>query len=135
MPLEGDFNFQPVINDGQVISVRIEFKDKLQLTIIDSIKLLPSNLAKLAKDWKVETQKDHFPHYFNPLELYGSLNWEGYLPAYDLFEPKRTSLVDYDEMVKEFANKPWNFLEVSRDYIRGDCTTFCINLPSHFKIS
>jgi len=21
-------------------------------------------LARLAKDWKVETQKDHFPHYF-----------------------------------------------------------------------
>jgi len=37
-----NFQFKPVINDGQVISVKIEFNNKLQLTIIDSIKVLPS---------------------------------------------------------------------------------------------
>lgn len=116
-----DFTFQPVINNGQVISIKIEFNEKVRLTIIDSIKLLPSSLAKLAKDWKVETQKDHFPHYFNPLELYGYLNWEGVLPTYDYFEPKRTSYSDYKEMQLEFKDRPWNFLEVSRNYIRGDC--------------
>lgn len=116
-----DFNFQPVIHDGQVISVKIEFNNKLQLTIIDSIKLLPSSLAKLAKDWKVESQKEHFPHYFNPLELYGNLNWKGALPSYEYFEPKRTSFSDYEEMQLEFKNKPWSFLEVSRDYIKSDC--------------
>lgn len=116
-----NFKFEPVINDGQVISIKIKFNNKLLLTIIDSIKILPSSLAKLAKDWKVGTQKDHFPHYFNPLELYGSLNWEGALPAYEYFEPKRTTNLDYQEMEQEFKNRPWNFLLVSRNYIRGDC--------------
>jgi hypothetical protein len=30
----------------------------------NEILALPAALGKLAKDWKVETQKDHFPHYF-----------------------------------------------------------------------
>ena len=44
------------------------------MTIKDSIKVIPGSLAKLAKDLKVDTQKDHFPHYFNPLELHGTLD-------------------------------------------------------------
>jgi hypothetical protein len=42
----------------------INSKGKVALTVRDSIRILPGALAKLAKDWKVETQKDHFPHYF-----------------------------------------------------------------------
>jgi len=39
------------------------------------MKIIPGGLAKLSKDFQVETQKNHFPHYFNPLELYGKLDW------------------------------------------------------------
>ena len=67
--------------------------------------IIPDALGKLAKDFKVETQKDHFPHYFNPLELHGRLDWTGPLPAYKYFEPKRTSPTDYEEMIKEFKDK------------------------------
>lgn len=69
---------------------------------------------------KQPTQKDHFPHYFNPLELYDTLDWAGPLPDYTFFEPKRTTLEDYQEMVKQFKGKTWNFLEVSQSYIKSD---------------
>ncbi|CAG8777507.1 20643_t:CDS:1, partial [Rhizophagus irregularis] len=36
------------------------------------IKILPGALSKLAKDWDVEIQKDHFSHYF----WNGSINIE-----------------------------------------------------------
>ncbi len=81
------------------------------LSIKDFIRILPSSLAKLAKDWKVETQKEHFPHYFFLDNIESTLNYEGGMPAYLYFEPKRTTQAEYDEMVLEFKNKPWNFLE------------------------
>jgi len=115
------YSFKPIIHNGEIMSIQI-FNSKAQevLYIMDSIKILPGSLAKLAKDWKVETQKDHFPHYFNPLELYGKLDWVGVLPDYLYFEPKRTSQADYADMVNEFKNRPWSFLEVSKSYILGD---------------
>jgi len=61
------------------------------LRIVDSIRLLPSSLAKLAKDWKVETQKDHFPHYFFNGNIKNTLNYKSPIPSYEYFEPKRTN--------------------------------------------
>jgi hypothetical protein len=74
----------------------------------------------LAKDWRVETQKDHFPHYFWDGSIKETLNYEGFLPDYKFFEPKRTSIKDYKEMLQEFKNRTWSFLQVSRLYILGD---------------
>lgn len=60
-----DYTYKPILRDGEIMSIRIlDSKGKEVLNIMDSIIILPSSLAKLAKDWKVETQKDHFPHYF-----------------------------------------------------------------------
>jgi len=53
-----------------------------------------------------------FPHYFNPTELHGTLSWSGSLPEYRFFEPKRTSLAEYNELVEVFKNKPLKFIEV-----------------------
>nr|AGJ98088.1 truncated plasmid-related DNA polymerase [Glomus sp. DAOM 240422] len=50
-----------------------------------------------------------------------TLNYIGKIPEYKFFEPKRTSSSDYELMVKEFSSKPWSFLEVSKQYILGDC--------------
>ena len=86
----------------------------------DSVKILPSALGKLAKDWKVETQKDHFPHYFYKNNLQTTINYSGVIPPYECFEPKRTNNLDYQAMIQEFINQPWSFLEVSRKYILGD---------------
>jgi hypothetical protein len=126
------YTFKPILQDGKVICLTILLKNHIILTIKDSIKLIPGSIAKLAKEFKVETQKDHFPHYFNPLELYGELDWQGPLPLYGYFEPKRTSLTEYEGMRAAFKDKPWNFLEVARQYIRADVVALSQILRNFF---
>jgi hypothetical protein len=111
--------FEPILQKGRVICLTVKLDKHIVLTIKDSILLIPGSLGKLAKDFKVETQKDHFPHYFNPLELEGDLDWTGPLPAYEYFEPKRTSPDEYKELESLYPDN-WNFIEVSRKYIHGD---------------
>ena len=96
------YSFVPLMRKGEVLSLTVKLGKKVILTVKDSIKVIPGALAKLAKDFKVETQKDHFPHYFNPLELHGELDWSGDIPEYKYFEPKRTSPEEYREMVQQF---------------------------------
>lgn len=79
----------------------------------------PGALARLAKDWKVETQKEHFPHYFYNNNLISTINFIGSLPPYSCFEPKRTSLAEYEALAQQFKDN-WSFLEVSKTYILGD---------------
>jgi len=122
---EHGLTFDPIIQNNQIISLTVfqEIKGKKRkvLTIRDSLKLIPGPLGKLAKDFQVETQKDHFPHYFllNG-DVSKTLLYAGPLPAYEFFEPKRTTLEDYADMVKEFKEKDWKYLEVSKKYILGD---------------
>nr|YP_003875527.1 hypothetical protein GlirM_p07 [Rhizophagus irregularis]AJK91341.1 plasmid related DNA polymerase [Rhizophagus aggregatus]ADM94782.1 hypothetical protein [Rhizophagus irregularis]AGA14205.1 truncated DNA polymerase [Rhizophagus irregularis]AGA14237.1 truncated DNA polymerase [Rhizophagus irregularis]AGJ98035.1 truncated DNA polymerase [Rhizophagus irregularis] len=115
------YTFSPIMKDGEIISIKVfGKKNKLLLTIKDSIRILPGALSKLAKDWGAETQKDHFPHYFWKDCIETTLRYSGPIPPYTYFEPKRTSQADYEEMVKLFERKDWNFLGVSRQYIMGD---------------
>lgn len=100
-----NYTFSPIMKDGEIMSLNVLDSDRKSIFIIlDSIRLLPSSLAKLAKDWKVETQKDHFPHYFFLDNIPSTLNYTGIIPEYNFFE--RTSLKDYQVMVDEFKNKP-----------------------------
>ena len=107
---------------GQVISLtvfqKINGKNKTVLTIKDSLKLIPDALGKLAKDFQVPTQKDHFPHYFliNG-DIAKTLDYVAPLPEYKYFEPKRTSLANYAKMVEQFKDG-WSFLKVSQEYIK-----------------
>ncbi|CAB4430119.1 unnamed protein product [Rhizophagus irregularis] len=55
------------------------------------------------------------------------------LPPYSKFEPKRTSLIDYEEMGKEFKNKTWSFLRVSEFYILGDVKATYQVLVKYFE--
>ena len=115
------YTFEPFLNNGEIMCLIVRNKGKIVLTIKDSIRILPGALGKLAKDWKVETQKDHFPHYFFLGDLKTTFNYIGGMPEYPFFEPKRTTPIDYDEMVKECSNTSWSFLEISKRYILGDC--------------
>lgn len=116
-----NYTFTPVLKDGEIISLRaLDSKGKVIFNILDSMRILPAPLAKLAKDWKVETQKDHFPHYFFLNSIQYTLNYKGSIPPYNCFEPKRTREADYDDMVQEFSNKVWSFLDLSKSYILGD---------------
>jgi hypothetical protein len=114
------FQFYPIMKDGEIISIKVASKGKVLLIIKYSIRILPVSLGRLAKDWRVETQKDHFPHYFWDGSIKETLNYEGFLPDYKYFEPKRTSQKDYEEMKEEYLNKLWSFLIVSRQLILGD---------------
>src|ERR1041384_5728533 len=121
---EHGFTYNPIIQNGQLLSLsvfqKIKGKNTTVLTIKDSIKIIPGALGKLAQDFQVETLKDHFPHYFFLENIEDTLNYVGLLPAYEYFEPKRTSQVDYQKMLTDFKDN-WGFLELSRNYILSDC--------------
>jgi hypothetical protein len=103
--LPRNYTFEPIFNNGELISIRIIQGTNTVLTIKDSIRILPGALAKLAKDWGAETQKDHFPHYFWLNDIKSTLLFSGNIPPYRDFESKRTSLKDYNSMCLEFKNK------------------------------
>jgi hypothetical protein len=113
------YTFEPFVNNGEVMCLTVEFKGTIVLTIKDSMRILPGALGRLAKDWKVETQKEHFPHYFFLNDLKSTMNYIGPIPPYSCFEPKRTSEIEYQAMLEEFKNG-WNFLVISKKYILGD---------------
>ncbi|CAI2189173.1 6142_t:CDS:2 [Funneliformis geosporum] len=116
------YKFVPIIRDGKVLSLTVQDeKTKVTcLTIKDSIKLIPGALGKLAKDFGCETQKDHFPHYFNPIDHGGSIYYRGPFPAYKFFEPKRTSLAEWEAMAQA-SGEQWDFMEQAKKYLRADC--------------
>jgi hypothetical protein len=71
-------------------------------------------LGKLAKEFQLPTQKDHFHHHFLVNgDIAKTLTYVGPLPEYRFFEPKRTSRADYDEMFELYRNGDWNYLKVS----------------------
>jgi hypothetical protein len=127
------YTFSPIMKDGEIISIKVYgSKKRVLLTIKDSIRVLPGALSRLAKDWGAETQKDHFPHYFWNHCIEHTLKYVGEIPNYKCFEPKRTNQKDYEEMKKLFKNG-WNFLEVSKKYILGDCKALFQILIKYFE--
>lgn len=66
-------------------------------------------------------------------DLQSTINYSGPIPPYNCFESKHTTSTDYDDMLHEFANKPWSFLEVSRNYILGDVMSLYQILLSFFE--
>ncbi len=66
--------------------------------------LIRMKLEIIAKDFKLEVLKDHFPHYFNPEEIYGYLEYKGPLPPYKYYEPKRTSYEEWLELKEEYKD-------------------------------
>jgi hypothetical protein len=119
--LKVNCTFKPIIKDGELMSIEIYEGTTRLLTIKDSIRIIPGALGKLAKDWEVSTQKDHFPHYFWNGSIQATLKYTGTIPPYSSFEPKRTSKRDYDLMQQDFSSISWSFLRVSEQYILADC--------------
>lgn len=107
------YYFEPILQKGQVLSLTVKKNRHIILTIKDSIRLIPGSLAKLAKDFRVETQKDHFPHYFNPLELHNTLDWSGpYLIIHFLNqkEPLGMTTTGWSKSLKVSPGIFWRFL-------------------------
>lgn len=59
--------------------------------------------------FKLEIGKDHFPHYFHPIEETGRIDYIGPFPPYSKYEPKRTS---YKIMKKWLESKVEGFTDV-----------------------
>lgn len=129
-----NLKLNPILKDGELMSLEVLQGTTKLITIKDSIRILPASLSKLAKDWKVPTLKDHFPHYFllnNSIKE--TLLYIGNIPEYKYFEPKRTSKKDYEEMQELFKNKKWSFIEVSKTYILADCKALYQVLIAFFE--
>jgi hypothetical protein len=133
------------IRNGQIISLEVAqpLKNKLSrlFTIKDSFKLLPAALGKLAKDFKLEEGKDHFPHYFLLNTLEETMAYEGAVPTYEYFEAKRTSLKDWEALSAQYGEK-WNFMEQARKYLLLDCqvlhqvlVAFFTELNTNFQVN
>lgn len=89
-----------MLHNGKLITLKICELNKTILEVKDSILLCPGPLGSLAKSFKVECLKAHSPHYFNPMEHgYPNLNYVGPVPEYKYFEPKRTSVAEWQEIV------------------------------------
>src|SRR6266542_1847641 len=142
---ESGLKFSPIVRNGQIISLEVTQKIKGNntrlLTVKDSFKLLPGALAKLASDFRVGQQKDHFPHYFLLNTLEETMEYVGPLPAYKFFEPKRTSREEWEEMFAKTGNT-WSFMEIARKYLHSDCvclhqviSAFFLGLHNQFQLN
>jgi hypothetical protein len=147
LSLPGKMSFKPLMHNGQLINLAVlvqaegEQKPKMVLNIKDSIKILPGALGRLAKDFNVMTLKEHFPHYF-ALPEFAELNYEGAVPAYEYFEPKRTSHKEWLELQAQFPNNDWNYMKESLKYLHADCKSlyqvliaFFNDVYSNFKVN
>src|SRR5205085_1960608 len=97
------------------------------------LQIIPGGLGKLAKAFNVQTMKEHFPHYWDPIAHgYPNLEYTGPIPSYEFFESKRTSLQEWKLLDKECGNN-WNFLEYSYKYLHSDVKALFQILCSFFS--
>jgi len=110
-------NLIPIIRDGRIIDLKFHF-GKNYLYFRDSYLLLPSSLAKLAKNFKVEN-KGIFPYKFiNSLD---TLEYKGDIPAFNYFS--NISEKCYNEYCLLFKNREWNMKEELIKYCEQDVIT------------
>nr|YP_009690411.1 DNA polymerase family B [Coniferiporia sulphurascens]QEG57191.1 DNA polymerase family B [Coniferiporia sulphurascens] len=96
----------PTYKDGKFINIEVKYgKDyKASINIKDSYMLLLSSLAKLGKQFGVETLKDVYPYSFPNKN---NLNYVGAVPEYSFFESSKVSLEDYNNYKNRF-NADWD---------------------------
>jgi hypothetical protein len=93
---------QPVIHNGRIISLTINFGQDLQyrLQFKDSYLILLASLAKLTKGFGVDCLKSIFPFLF---VNENNLNYNGPVPDFKYFGNKIT-LEEYNEYKNKFNN-------------------------------
>lgn len=124
-----DVKMYPLYKDGKFINLTISYgkekdegtkrvKFNYELVIRDSLLLLPSSLAKLAKAFDVDTQKDIYPYSFPSNQ---NLNYVGEVPDYGYFDNKKVSIKDYSDYKKRFLNQQWSLKDETIYYCMKDC--------------
>lgn len=86
-----------------------------KLTFRDSLLLLLSSLKKLGKIFKVEQQKEIFPHRFVTPD---NLNYIGVVPAFEFFD--NITLEEYISYSSQFNNN-WCMKTEAIKYCEIDC--------------
>ena len=111
-------SIRPLIRDGRMIELKISWK-KYSIYFRDSYLLLPSSLAKLARNFDVEN-KGIFPYKFvNNSDI--SLTYDGIVPSINNFD--NLSLEDYTSYYDKFKNKTWNLRTETIKYCEQDVVT------------
>ena len=108
---------QPVIHNGRIISVTVNFgkNSEYQIEFRDSYLILLKSLRELCGAFKVETIKSIFPFFFVNAN---NLNYIGKVPDYKYFID--ISKNDYNEYKSKFNNN-WNLENEVVKYCEIDC--------------
>jgi hypothetical protein len=110
-------NVIPIIHNGKIISINLNFGDsnKYKLQFKDSYLLLLNSLSSLTKAFNVESKKSIFPHLF---VNENNLNYIGIVPDFKYFDNKIT-LEEYNEYKSNFNNN-WNLKDEAIKYCKLD---------------
>jgi len=92
-------------------NIRTKKSKPFKISLVDSLNLLNSNLDKLAKDFKVETKKGNFPHFFVTKK---NLNYIGNKP--DISYYNSISEKKYNEIKKN----NWSLKQECLSYLHDD---------------
>jgi hypothetical protein len=95
-------SLQPVIHNGRIISLMVNYGDngKYQIEFRDSYLLLLSSLSNLSTAFKVDNEKTIFPYLFVNKD---NLNYEGHVPLFKYFN--KIDKEEYNNYCKLFINK------------------------------
>jgi hypothetical protein len=95
-------NVQPIIHNGRIISINLNFGKDLEyrLQFKDSYLILLASLAKLTRGFGVETLKSIFPFLF---VNENNLNYSGQVPDFKFFGSK-ISRDEYQDYMSKFDN-------------------------------
>jgi alkyl sulfatase BDS1-like metallo-beta-lactamase superfamily hydrolase len=95
-------NVTPIIHNGRIISINLNFGKDLEyrLQFKDSYLILLNSLSKLTKGFGVETLKSIFPFLF---VNENNLNYIGQVPEFKYFGNK-INLSEYNDYISKFDN-------------------------------
>lgn len=113
-------DINPIIKDGKILNIKLTFKVNNEIyyvNIRDSLLLLLSSLAKLAKQFGLE-EKGKFPYLFPNKK---NINYAGKVPSYKYFDSKKISKEQYAEYKLLFKNKIWCLKSEVLKYCELDC--------------
>jgi len=109
------YDIDPMMHKGKLISIDVNSKKgKYSWSFRDSNLLLMSSLDSLAKNFLQNERKGIFPYYIK------DINYIGEYPEYKFFDNFKVSLEEYQEEVKIFQNKKWNFKTEAIEYCLKD---------------
>lgn len=125
-------------NNGKIINLNIRYNNKYNLSIRDSLLLLPSSLRKLAKSFNTEEQyKGTFPILF-----LGNIepNYIGPVTYFKYF--KDITFEEYQEYLGNYPNNIWSLKDETIKYCEMDCISlynvlcnFNLLIFDHFQLN